>query len=170
MTRALSPEEWALEWSPFDPQTVGKLMSLGEFTTLVNRCKADIQRRYPGIDLSNERYVAHLERCLERGVAVPLQYIAAVKDDDLRFDGSAFPLLCAARTEVRANKPGEYLGVTSPGVCAVLRKFSTAPRGWFKPDDAKRLQSKLLALAEKEGGPALRRATEDALLLIEVSA
>lgn len=62
-----------------------------------------------------------------------------------------------------------YLGVSHPGLVAVLRRLSQAPREWFDTPDAERLLARLRDLAAKEGS-SVAAAVEDALAPIAVTA
>ena len=89
----LSREQWQAELSRTDPFLNIPLM---EFSELCNRVDADCRNKYPGVNFSNRRYVAHLEDVLERGGTVPAAYLRTIDPDEFRFDAFCFPKLKAA--------------------------------------------------------------------------
>ena len=100
--KAFSREEWEAMWAEIDPHTLGERMGLNTYAELVNTVKTHWRQRWPRLRFDNGRYVVHLEDALRLGLDVPGEYVAGVADDELRFDGLAFPLLTAARAHLAA--------------------------------------------------------------------
>ena len=97
MMEAMTREEWDAERAHTCPKTVGERMGLNEFAELCNKRAKYRHERWPQFRWDNSRYVCHLEDALSKGATIPIGAIESVADDELRYDGYAFPLLNAAR-------------------------------------------------------------------------
>jgi len=104
---ALTRLEWEQLWARIDPDTVGKTMSLSQYSELVNQEKARWHREIPAMKngrTDNARYVVHLEDALKRGLTVTPEMLATVDpQEDLRYDRFAFPLLNAALEKAKGR-------------------------------------------------------------------
>ena len=101
---AISRAEWVTMWDRINPRTVGESMGLNQYAVLCNTVKAEWRERWPKMRFDNARYVVHLEDALSKEMKVPRAYIASVKDDELQFDGLAFPLLNQRRAALAKGK------------------------------------------------------------------
>jgi hypothetical protein len=93
---ALTRQQWNGLWAEVKAL---QSLPLSEFANRSDACKRDWLRRYPQLDnadLSNARYVVHLNNALRRGLRIPPGALESVEPEEIRYDAYCLPDLVKA--------------------------------------------------------------------------